>query len=323
MDERWNEVKAIWQDNRWLYALVGVFVGLMLYPVLASLRADFAALLQALVPHAISGAVIVFLVVRLVRADQTNDTESLRTRLLQQVAGKSNYLAMRGIDDMRTHGWLSGEAGVLAGANLSGADLHDIDLSDVNLERAQLGSADLHGVNFSGANLRRVEMFNVQMRGAVLMGANLTDANLFSSKMKRSTFRRAEMARADMSYTVLESSDFVDANLQDTKMLSAMLRGVDFSRAQLGGANFTNADIMNADFSGATFSEATVLPDGTAWSSTDDIARFTDSTHPLFWRSTSKLSPAYHDQSTPKVVPTKQPTAGLGLDFRPNKRSID
>lgn len=319
---RWQDVQALWRANSWLYGLLGLLLGLILQPLLVALHTDAAALLRDAVPHILGGVFMVLLIDRLyLRRHSSSEIETLRVRLLQQVAGQSNQLAVRAIADMRMHGWLMGEHGMLAGVNLANADLHDIDLSGANLSEARLGAADLTGTNLAHADLTRAEMFSVRMQGAVLKHTQMNDANLFSSKLKRCVFHAASAQNVDFSYTTLEAADFEGANLHGARMLSAMLRNVNFRAAQLGSVNFTNADLMNANFEGAHFDENTLLPDASTWTPQTDLRRFTDSTHAEFWRSTSKLSPAYHQKEDDTPHEKSPRAAGLNLDWQPKPHS--
>ncbi|MEM6285495.1 MAG: hypothetical protein AAF787_25115 [Chloroflexota bacterium] len=51
--KRTAELSKIWQDNRWLYLLAGVLIGILVTPAVERLNADFFALLGDLVPEAV------------------------------------------------------------------------------------------------------------------------------------------------------------------------------------------------------------------------------------------------------------------------------
>ena len=63
--------------------------------------------------------------------------------------------------------------------------------------------------------------------------------------------------------------------------------------SNLRGADLTSANLKNAQLTEAHFDEQTILPDGTRWSRTLDLRRYTDPTHAQFWRSGDVKSPAY------------------------------
>lgn len=133
------------------------------------------------------------------------------------------------------------------------------------LEEADLRSANLQSANLSGANLQE----------AYLFGTNLQAADLGS---------------ADLSGAVLAAANLRAANLWHTNLRGAFLKG-----AHLQGAFLTGADLEGAqiDTEGEGLHGAT-LPDHTKWSPDVDMRRFTDPTHPHFWRSEDPECPAFH-----------------------------
>ena len=96
----------------------------------------------------------------------------------------------------------------------------------------------------------------------------------------------------------LQEADLRGANLQEAilwlaNLQEANLRVANLQEANLWGTNLWGANLQGADLGGATFDENTMLPDGTKWTPGTDMARFTDSGHPDFWRSDDTQSPAY------------------------------
>lgn len=101
----------------------------------------------------------------------------------------------------------------------------------------------------------------------------------------------------------LKDKVFIRANLREADLHAAYLRGASFENATLAGADLTGANLLGTIFTGADLSQArldgasydgkTVLPDGTFWTPDTDMARFTDPSHPNFWRSDDPVSPAY------------------------------
>lgn len=97
----------------------------------------------------------------------------------------------------------------------------------------------------------------------------------------------------------LRGENLWGANLQDVKLSranlqGANLRGSELEGTMLDGANLQGAALRSMYIGSATFSEHTILPDGTLWIRDVDMMRFTDPDHPDFWRSDDPLSPAYH-----------------------------
>jgi hypothetical protein len=116
------------------------------------------------------------------------------------------------------------------------------------------------------------------------------------------------------------------ANLQNTFCWYANFRGTSLREANLEGVEFVDPDWkklptfaleklskqgrikdnevtseeefqilgeLTAQIWHAVFDENTILPDGQNWNPNIDLNRFTDRSHPDFWRSTDTNSPAY------------------------------
>ena len=127
----------------------------------------------------------------------------------------------------------------------------------------------LQGAFLPGANLPGASLFNADLQRANLAAANLQGANLGGANLQWAFLVYANLQGANLRRTDLQEAHLADANLQRARLLAANLHGVYLDRA---------------DLQGATLSEDTVLPDGTKWTPDTDMARFTDPTHPDFWR---------------------------------------
>ena len=186
------------------------------------------------------------------RREERTALEQDRTQLMRQLGSNVNEVARRSAEELRARGWLTD--GTLQGT----------DLRVANLDDAKLWDADLQGVNLQWAKLKKANL-----NGSVLAGANLTQANLQTARMRGADARGANLFEAKL-YRV----DFHEAQLCDA----------DFSGAHLEGASFVNANLRGATFNDAVFDSLTILPDGTAWTESIDLTRFTNSTHPNFWQ---------------------------------------
>jgi hypothetical protein len=91
----------------------------------------------------------------------------------------------------------------------------------------------------------------------------------------------------------LRGKGFQKAHLEETKLWEADLQDADFFGARLQRADLWAANLQGVNFEYAEFDEATNLPDGSHWTPDTDMSRFTDPTHPDFWRSDDPHSPAY------------------------------
>jgi len=155
-------------------------------------------------------------------------------------------------------GGLQMRAASLSQTDLSGQDLKWADLSEADLRQANLSGADLLGADLSNADLGEANLESAVLRGADLSGAKAG---------------KAVLAQADLHWAVLRNTDLSEADLR-----GADLQGADLENANLDGANLEGADMRKVHIAGA------VLPDGSVWSPNINLRRFTDPSHPDFWR---------------------------------------
>lgn len=181
-DNRWQEITTIWKDNRWLYIIAGLLLGILVTPALEQITGNLNELIGNLVPEAIG---IVFTVLILDRLASNRATEELKKRLVREAGSQSNETAKAAIDWMRAEGWLTidDDIQLLKGANLSeanleGANLRYAHLQDSYLFMANLQSARLRFANLQGANLQAAYLEGADLRDTNLEGANLELGNL-------------------------------------------------------------------------------------------------------------------------------------------------
>ena len=127
---------------------------------------------------------------------------------------------------------------------------------------------DLQGGSLKGANLQGADLSE-----ADLGGADLNEADLRGANAQRANLHRANLARADLHYALLN-----EANLREADLREANLQWVDLGDADLQDAQLEGANVKYARLDGAT------LPDGSRWSVSIDMRRFTDPTYRDFWR---------------------------------------
>lgn len=115
-------------------------------------------------------------------------------------------------------------------------------LADGSLDGATLMNANLLKVRLSDAQMRQVDLHGAILRGARLERVNFSGANLWG------------------------------ADLQDAGLKNVNLEGADLFQANLRGVKMIRVE----------FDEKTRLPDGTRWSPTTDLTRFTDEDAPSY-----------------------------------------
>lgn len=285
LTHRWNEIQELWQQHQWLYTIGGFLAGLLVAPLIASLGDDAMLFLKSLVPEAVGIAFTVLFINALDKnREDARRRRELQERLVRDAGSPVTATAVNAIRELRAHGWLSGDKGLLQGvdlqrtnmrdANLSGANLSDAIMSNAHLEDAHLLStnlsgaylshAHLEGVNLSLANLQSSYLSNADLRYAKLMEADLTNANLTG----------ATLASADLVFTKLCGADLSMANLTNADLLFADLTDADLAGADLSGADLSEARLTGADLSFAVFDLSTRLPNGLLWTRDTDLTRF-------------------------------------------------
>jgi hypothetical protein len=162
-----------------------------------------------------------------------------------------------------------------------------VQMRAASLAREDLSDRDLKWANLNQADLRQANLSNADMLGADLSGANLEEANLEAAILRGADMSGAQMSRAvfagaDLHWAVLRNADLSQADLT-----GADLQGADLENATLQGANLEGANLKNAHLLGTT------LPDGSSWSPSSTLRRFTDPSHPDFWRPGDAQSVAY------------------------------
>jgi hypothetical protein len=206
----------------------------------------------------IIGAVLTFaLIDRIIGGSE--EKKRLRATLIGQLGSAVNEEATRAAEELRRYGWLK----------------------DGTLQEAYL---------------RRANLFQANLRGANLEAADLWDANLEKAMLWQANLKKATLCEATLCAANLELADLEGANLTAANLYRANLNA-----ANLAGADLQLADLTDARFDTLSLDNQTILPDRTHWDPGEDIwsfealARFTDPTHPDYWRSDAPGSPAYKD----------------------------
>lgn len=222
------------------------------------------------------GAIVAFILFDLIlgkrqeRENEALNREQKKLTYLAQMQSEDNSLALIGARLLKSIGCF--EDGSLKGVNLEFANLFDSSLNSINLQKATLCNA-----NFSSS---------------FMLKANLKDTD-----SGYANFSRANLWNADLS-----TGHFYYVDFSNTR----------FWRANLIGANLKGANLENATFKAGPkyeeevkMDETTILPDGSKYQpqlGIEQLKRFTDRSHPKFWRSDDEKSPAYE---TNIIIETK------------------
>lgn len=280
--------------------LIGVLIGIVLL-------GNDRGYTTNLYTEGLSIAATVFILNLLARR---REDARLKAQLIRELGSSDNGIASRAARELEAHGWLNDgslKKVYLANANLRRVnllrpDLEGADLTDVNCEAASVQYGTLRASSLYGSNLTHSTLMSVDLRGADLSEANLEGANLFACILEDAKLGFANLSGAQLNYT-----NFQNANLEGAKLQGADLRQANLEGAKLVGNDyidpnkygnyFTLSNKTLRDFSfeelrqidelsnEAEFDENTLLPDGAFWTPDIDMKRFTDPSHPDFWRS--------------------------------------
>lgn len=258
MDERWQEVKAIWKQNQWLYVLAGFALGVLFFPMLGALAEDAGAFLQSLVPEAIGIVFTVLLIDRIYqRREAKREEGELKAQLIREMGSTDNGIALRAVKELMARDWLFD--GSVQNASFANADLRNATLNNADLSKSDFSNTDLRYIKLVDANLQ-----NSWMLGASLTGANLNRTNLQKVELSRVDLRRAFLREAQLQDAVLNASDLTLANLQVANLQNASLtnviaQGTMMATARLQGASLVGANCENAEFAHAYLENARLV----------------------------------------------------------------
>lgn len=286
---RIKEIQTIWQQYQGLYVVVGIFVGLIMFPFLELLINDLSQLLIGLVPEAIGIGFTVFFLDRIYKK---RDEDSLKKRLIGEASSRSNETAKSAIDWMRREGWLTGDGGLLINANLSYANLENANLEGANLKEADLSYANLNGANLRNASLTNTRLFDARLIGTDLSNANLNKAWLDLAYLNNATLTGVNLTSASLSGCNLAEANISHANLMFTNLLKANLKGSQLDGTNLTGANLQYTVLDNIFWESTLLSVTfnSTLPNGKLWTVATDTAKFTNRDHSEFKTTLNEIN---------------------------------
>lgn len=213
------------------------------------------------------GAFVTFILIDQILGKREKRDEEERERQLNRVdrvkrmSSEINAIARRAVEEFRDSRELF--TGALHGISITGADLSNANLQGANLEgihgvKSKLISANLQGVNFKVAFLIEAYLQNADLGDANLQGAFLSGSDLQGAKLTG-----ANLEKVILGYTIIGIAEDGTELRHETK-----------------------------------FDEHTIMADGNPWTPETDLTRFTNPTHPQFWRSNKPNSPAFRGKVT-------------------------
>lgn len=179
-----KQVRVLFQENEWLYLLVGLMAGLLLWPLFTYwLQAEFFnEFLVSLVPEAVG---ITFTIVILDRLDHLRETRLLKNQLRRQLHSYYNPTALQAAEELRVLEWHNN--GSLHDLDLRGADLRTANMYQADLRGSDLTNAKLQGADFYEANLKDVKVSDEQLVTLItLRGATMPDGSRYDGRFNLS-----------------------------------------------------------------------------------------------------------------------------------------
>lgn len=203
MSTRWTEIAAIWKDNRWLYAVMGVLLGILIAPGIEQAIGDLNNLIGNLVPEAVG---IVFTVLIVDRLADNRTKQEHKLSLFRQAKSWSNDAALEAVNqilhddlwkELREHYLIKSWRGKeridlsqiqwMGGIQLLEIDLRDADLFQADLEAARMQFSNLENARLENANLINVDLSESNLEDAQLAFANLKNVSLFQANLRGAT----------------------------------------------------------------------------------------------------------------------------------------
>jgi hypothetical protein len=177
---RIGRVRQLFRENEWVYLIVGLMGGLLLWPLVFVWLdpVGIPEFLTSLVPEAVG---ITFTVLILDRLDLLRERRLIKEQLMRQLHSYYNPTALQAVEELRILGWL--DDGSLRGLNLRGADLRTANLYQADLQGTDLINAKLQGVDFYEANLKDAKVTDEQLAAVITMrGATMPDGARYDGR---------------------------------------------------------------------------------------------------------------------------------------------
>lgn len=270
--DRWTEIRSIHKMYRTFYEVSGGFSIIILLLWFGGIifangvLDDYSINVYTEAVSAFASVVVTVLILdrRAEQREERRRKQEQQERLVRDTKSQADdAIAIKALEELRAHGWLIGEAGLLKGENLKGVRWSKAPLIDANLQGANLYEGQLDGAWMISANLQ----------GAILTWSNLKGTHLSGANLQGATMIFAQAQGADFNLACLDGADLRSADLQNATILNASLQGANLQGANLSGVQYDDF----ADFEGA------ILPDGKSWKSDTDMRQFTDPNHLDFW----------------------------------------
>ena len=175
------------------------------------------------------------------RLNAYRNRKDLQRRLIREAGSRSHDVAISAVEWMDREGWLTGEDGLLKGANLREARLKDARMEGANLEGANLELADLRGAGMENAILKDANLVFAKAKGSVLNKARLENARMNSVDLDGAYLKRSQLENATLSHAKVRS-----ANLDRARFRCAWMPHIDLTDSTIFRATFFKANLHSA-----------------------------------------------------------------------------
>lgn len=193
-EDRWNEIKKIWQGHQWLYVIVGAIGGLILS---AFWTVEMRIFVEGLVPEAFG---IFFTVIVIDQLAERRSKKQLFRNLAWQMKNHDNGTATEATYLLREYGWLTD--GSLRNNHLHRGNLEQVWLDDADLQGCDFSRTNLHLTYLSGANLRFATGLTETKLSQVssLRAATMPDGSRYDGRYNLSSdLRNAQRQNIDLT----------------------------------------------------------------------------------------------------------------------------
>jgi len=290
-----NKIRSWWSARSATEQMLAlVFAGLLVVGCVlsvlgAALGGGWPGLLTNLGTGFVGAAVVLFLIDMLIgnrekREAKEQEEARLKADLVAQLGSSVRDMAIAASEELRRRGWLYDgllEGAYLLEANLAGsvlskADLQKANLGDANLQKAELVLANLQSARLDGSNLQKANLLSANLQRSSLVSAKLQEANLREANLQEAELIAADLQKARLKGANLERAYLNGANFEGAELREANLHGAYLRQTNLHGADLQGANLEEANMSEADFDENTILPDGSKWTASANMAAFTD-----------------------------------------------
>lgn len=291
--------KAYYRRHRFLYRIIAglilvITLTFLVGPAIFGTNDESEAYWMNICTNAI--VILLGLLVLDTRAEWREENR-LKNDLVWKFSSSIHNEAVRAAEELTRNGWVSD--GTLVSTTLPHTNLQGVRLWNANMRYVRGGEVNLANAQLIGCDLRNSYAYRADISNALLSNCNLEHARFAETNFQKANFYHSNLRGASLFSSDLQMAKFERANLQDaefvgTNMFQLREDGRRYSvvsrtipvGAKLQGANFTGASLTGVVFEKngvkVQFDKETILPDGSKWSETEDLRRFTDISHPQY-----------------------------------------